>query len=54
MAKNDKTPVFFLVVVSPFALGGAQYEIGLRVTDADKIAAIMASEMKNHCNKVPL
>ena len=54
MAKPDKSASFVLVVVHPFALEGIQYEIGQRVTDADQIAAIMASEVKSRCNKVPV
>ncbi len=52
MAKTDKAPGYVLVVIHPFALDGVQYERGQRVTDADLISAIMASESKNRCNKV--
>jgi hypothetical protein len=52
MAKADKSPGYALVVIHPFALDGVQYERGQRVTDAEAIASIMASEVKNRCNKV--
>ncbi len=52
MAKTDKAPGYALVVIHPFALDGVQYERGQRVTDAEAITAIMASDVKDRCNKV--
>lgn len=53
--KEDKTavvvkakPDYALVVIHPFG----DYQRGQKVTDADEIDAINASDNRHHCNKV--
>lgn len=49
MAKTDQAvPAYHLVVVIPFG----DYQRGDRITDAAKIAEIIASENANNCNTV--
>lgn len=49
MAKTDTaTPAYHLVVVLPFG----DYQRGDRITDAGKVAEILAGENAHHCHKV--
>lgn len=41
-------PDFYLVVISPFG----QYDRGVRITDPDEIAAVLASENAASVNRV--
>lgn len=48
MAKNDPTTAYVLVVVQPFG----DYQRGDKITDAAKIAEVLAGENAHHCHKV--
>lgn len=47
-AGASSAPAFHLVVIHDFG----DYQRGARITDADEIARVSASENAAHCNKV--